>query len=106
MKQKDLVFLLASTAILVLAWIAFSVYYNLRTSTIPENINTQITPIQPVFDKKTLEALKQREKTVPVYKVESEPTPIQSGPTPIGSPSAESSLTEAEQATQGGGLSP
>ncbi|MBI3070384.1 MAG: hypothetical protein HYY87_03740 [Candidatus Levybacteria bacterium] len=99
MKQKDLVFLLASTAILVLAWIAFSVYYNLRTSTIPENINTQITPIQPVFDKKTLEALKQREKTVPVYKVESEPTPI-------GSPSAESSLTEAEQATQGGGLSP
>ena len=109
MKQKDLVFLLASTSILVLVWIVLSIYHNLAASTIPQTLETSISPIDPTFDKKTLETLKQRKRTVPVYKLESEslsPTPIQSEPTPISSPSAESSLSPEKQATQGGELLP
>lgn len=102
MKQKDLLFLLVSASILVFAWIAFSIYHNLATSTISQTLETSISPINPAFDKKTLEALKQREKVVPVYKLQNEPV----SPTPISSPSAESSLTLEKQATQGGGLLP
>lgn len=102
MKQKDLVFLLASASILVLLWIAFSIYHNLSMSTIPQTLETSISPIDPTFDKKTLETLKQRKKTVPVYTLESEPL----SPTPISSPSAEIPLNEEEQATQGGELLP
>lgn len=109
MKQKDILFLLVSASILVFAWIAFSIYHNLATSTISQTLETSISPINPAFDKKTLEALRKREKAVPVYKLQNEPvspTPIQSGPTPISSPSAESSLTTEKQATQGGELLP
>lgn len=102
MKQKDLVFLLASASILVLVWIAFSIYHNLATSTIPQTLETSISPISPTFDKKTLEGLKQRRKTVPVYTLENQPL----SPTPISSPSAEIPLNEEEQATQGGKLLP
>lgn len=102
MKQKDLVFLLASASILVLVWIVFSIYHNLATSTIPQTLETSISPIDSTFDKKTLEALKQRRKTVPVYTLESEPL----SPTPISSPSAEIPLNEEGQATQGGELLP
>ncbi|MDP3726873.1 MAG: hypothetical protein Q8Q96_00990 [bacterium] len=109
MKQKDLLFLLVSASSLVFAWIVFSIYHNLATPTISQTLETSISPINPAFDKKTLEALKRREKAVPVYKLQNEPlspTPIQSGPTPISSPSAESSLTPEKQATQEGELLP
>lgn len=102
MKQKDILFLLVSASILVFAWIAFSIYHNLATSTISQTLETSISPINPAFDKKTLEALRKREKAVPVYKLQNEPV----SPTPISSPSAESSLTTEKQATQGGELLP
>lgn len=102
MKQKDLLFLLVSASILVFAWIGFSIYHNLATSTISQTLETSISPINPAFDKKTLEALKRREKAVPVYTLQNESV----SPTPISSPSAESSLTTEKQATQGGGLLP
>lgn len=102
MKQKDFVFLLTSTSILVLIWIALSIYHNLATSTIPQTLETSISPIDPTFDKKTLKMLKQRSKTVPVYTLGNESL----SPTPIGSASAEIPLSEGEQATQGGELLP
>lgn len=67
MKQKDLLILLISAFILVIAWIIFSIYHNSVTSTIPQNLNVQIVPINSDFDSKTIKKLKERENIMPVY---------------------------------------
>lgn len=67
MKQKDLLFLVISTFIIVIAWIGFSIYHNSTTSTIPSQLNTQIIPIPPDFDTKTINTLKAREQVAPIY---------------------------------------
>lgn len=69
MKQKDILFLLASTLIVVLLWIIFSVYHNLAVTTISKSTTTQIIPISPDFDTKTIENLKKREKILPIYEI-------------------------------------
>ncbi|MCL4418928.1 hypothetical protein M1146_02370 [Patescibacteria group bacterium] len=69
MKQKDILFLLASTVIIVLLWIIFSVYHNLAVNTISTSTTMQIIPINPDFDTKTIENLKKREKILPIYEI-------------------------------------
>ncbi len=69
MKQKDIILILALTSIIVLAWIGFSIYHNLATSTISEVQSVNIKPINPTFDTKTIDALKKRDKVFPIYEL-------------------------------------
>ncbi len=83
MKQKDLLLLIVSFFILVVAYLGFSVYHNSVTSTIPEVLNIQITPISPSFDQKTIDNIKKRRVITPLYEINTAPTPVatQSGRT-------------------------
>lgn len=102
MKQKDLLILLISAFLLVIAWIIFSVYHNSITSTIPQNLNIQIVPINPDFDSKTIEKLKERKNIMPVYTAENQTQPEVSVTPIISSESA----NLQNQATPGGILNP
>lgn len=73
--KREVIYLLVSTFILVLAWIGFSVYDNYTTSTITPAVTFQIAPIQSSFDLQTIEAIKQRIKTPPLFEMERTATP-------------------------------
>lgn len=76
-KQKDILFILISSFILVAAWIAFNIYHIIVTSTIDQHIQYQLTPINPTFDQQTMQQLKTREDINPSF--ESQPIASESG---------------------------
>lgn len=69
MKHKDILFILISFFVLVVAWIGFNLYHKWATSTITEDLQQQIIPIAPDFDEKALEDLKKRTKVAPMYEL-------------------------------------
>lgn len=69
MKQKDILLLLIPFSLVVILYIVFSIYHNIVTSTIPEVLNIQITPISPDFDQKTIMDIKNREKVTPIFEI-------------------------------------
>lgn len=109
MKRKDILLILIPSFIFVLAWIGFSIYHNIVTSTISAPLSMQIAPIVPNFDTSVIESLKNREKISPVYQLSA---PTQNTPTPSPSPSptvpititSTPSATTTKQATSGGSL--
>lgn len=101
MKQKNILILVISAFVIVLAWIAFTVYHNLETSTIPDALSIKIIPINPTFDEKTIEKIKQRKKVAPLFQVVTSVTPMVSI-TPIALPSLQ---IPSPQASQSGGVS-
>ena len=90
MKQKDILYLLIPACLLTFAWIAFNIYHNSINSTIPEATTIQILPIKSSFDIQTINALKERQSTLPVFELRISPTPgpatqsatIEEAPTP------------------------
>lgn len=103
MKQKDILLLTASSFVLIIFWIIFSVYHNFVTSTIPEALNVQIAPINPVFDTKTIAALKQRTQVAPIY---SPIATVSAAPTPTIPSLSQSALiqnTSTQSAATGAG---
>lgn len=76
MKQKDILLLLIPFSLLVVLYIALSVYHNLVTSTISEAVNIQITPISPDFDQKTISNIRKREQLVPIFETAPQATPV------------------------------
>lgn len=92
MKQKDIIFLLISTVIIVLAWIIFSIHHQVASSTISKTLKDDIAPISAQFDMESIDSLKNRQG-VPVLDKRSFPTITPSpsiilSPTPSGSSSA------------------
>lgn len=79
MKQKDIILLVVPLFFLVLVWIIFSVYHNRVSSTIPETLNVQITPIEGSFDKRTINELKDRENLLPIFEATSSPSATEGG---------------------------
>lgn len=87
-KQKDLLYIAASSFIVTVAWVGFSIYHNMVTSTISENLQLQIQPIDPNFDKETLQKLKNRQAIQPAFETKTAPTePAETTPTPLLTPS-------------------
>jgi len=84
MKKNDILLILVPSFIFVLAWIGFSIYHNVVTSTISESLSMQITPITPTFDTSVIDSLKNREKVTPIYELS---IPVQNITVPA-SPSA------------------
>ena len=69
MKRKDFLIILILLFIFVIAWIAGSIYHSIATSTISQTTNQDISPINPSFDTKTVNDLKQREKINPSFEL-------------------------------------
>jgi hypothetical protein len=114
MKHKEIILLLSSVFIIIVAWAGFSIYHNLATSTTPENLEKVASPIKTVFDEPTINRLKERRQVSPLFEFDRPtptptptipiPTPTNS-PTPVASPSPTiGSLTPTE--SPGGGLTP
>ena len=96
MKHKDIILLLTSIFIVVVAWIGFSIYHNLATSTTPEILEKEALPIKSSFDEPTIKRLKERKQVSPLYQFDnplSTPTAPDLSPTIIPSPPASPSPT-------------
>ncbi len=78
MKHNDIFYILASGSLLIFVWIAFNIYHNAITSTIPATTVEQIAPIPATFDIQTLEKLKKREAVSPVFEIRISPIPTSS----------------------------
>ena len=105
MRKQQLIFLLSSTFLLVLAWISFNIYHNTVTSTIPASLGAQILPIPPTFDNSIINKIKSRKKIEPVYELKTALSPT-SSPTPSILPTITPSLvlSPTTTATRSGGL--
>lgn len=79
MKRKEAYILLLSTSVLIFAWVIFSILHSAISSTISENLNVQILPINPTFDVKTIEKLKKRVRVIPENTIDVTPSPISTG---------------------------
>ncbi len=71
MKQREVLLLVFSTFILIIAWIGFSIYHNLVSSTITKPVEEKIVPINPSFDTKTIDILKERRTIEPIFQTNS-----------------------------------
>lgn len=69
MKHREIYVLLISSFVLVVFWIAFSIYHNSVTSTIPATLNIQIIPINPNFNAKAISDIKTRQEITPLYQL-------------------------------------
>jgi hypothetical protein len=107
MKKKDIMLLLISGFIVVVAWIGFSIYHNYATSTISTTVGTQLQPIPGNFDTPTINNIKQRKKvTIDFSSLQVEestassvlPT-IPAATTPTTSPATESATPATGGAT-------
>lgn len=57
---KSLLYLAILTTVVVASWIGFSVYHNHTTSTISSDTSIRIAPIQPEFDRETIQSIKSK----------------------------------------------
>ncbi len=95
MKQKDLLFLLISSAILAGVWIVFTIIHNSLTSTINETVSHQIVPINNSFDNKTVQSLQNRLRVTPQNTLVGTDS-LTGVPTPTLAPVAELSPTQTQ----------
>ncbi|MEK7605100.1 MAG: hypothetical protein AAB478_01105 [Patescibacteria group bacterium] len=65
-QQKNLLFIVIPSTILIILWIIFGVYNRAVTSTISSSQQIAINPIAPVFDTSVLELLKKRAVVTPL----------------------------------------
>lgn len=72
MKNKDITLILVSIFIVISAWVTFNIIHSGAQSTISEDLNRNIIPINPNFDTKTIDALKKRTIVSPIYSLSSE----------------------------------
>lgn len=105
MKQRDILFLLASTCVVVFAWIAFTIVHNSLTSTISSATSEAIAPIEPNFDITTLKKMKTRIVVSPAFTISAIPTiSLTPTATPTPLPPLNVASASATLASQGGTL--
>lgn len=109
MKKNDLLFLSIAIFLLVFAWTVFNIYHKAVKSTISQTINTQIIPINPNFDTKTLDQLKKRQKITPILEMKKNLSEKENPQEAASKPSVNItplplSSSSASQSTQGGTL--
>ncbi len=99
MKQKGNRLILIPSLILILFWIAFSIYHNLVSSTISETLNVQISAISPSFDSQTIQALRARKQFTPLYSISAPSQPAAASPSSSTSSTGSATIGNAKQAT-------
>lgn len=81
-RQQDILFILISSFVLVIIWIGFNIYHIYITSTISEEIQLQLDPIDGSFDQATIKKLRTREQINPLYQLASSSATAQPTPEP------------------------
>jgi hypothetical protein len=106
-RQNDILFILISSFIVVVAWIGFNIYHIYVTSTISEDVQAQLTPITGSFDTQTLQQLKSRDKVNPKFERNAAasqsavtPAPTQQPDEPAVSPGPAEASDTASSAAQ------
>lgn len=89
MKERNLVFILASSTILAMAWIGFAIYHTSVTSTIDQELSIQIQPIAPVFNQAAIKNILNRNDTEPTFEIKG----LNKRPTPTTEPADDTSTT-------------
>lgn len=95
--QKDILYISISSFILVVAWVSFNIYHTYTTTTISEDLQMQIIPIDRDFDTTTIQQLQTRSKVAPFNEVK-DPL-INVTPTPQPASSSAETLRETETET-------
>ena len=72
--RMDVLFLAISFFAIVALWIASNLYHEWVTTTITEDLQMQIIPIQAKFDTTTIDRLKTRNKTIPLFELDATTT--------------------------------
>ncbi len=101
MKQKDLLFLLISSSILVVIWIIFNILHHSLTSTITDTVGQELNPIAKTFDQTTFDILKKRQKVTPVVAITIIPS-ITPSPTPLPITPVQPISSESAKQASGG----
>lgn len=78
MKQKNILILLVLTFVTVAVWIGTNIYHIIVTSTVDEELQEQIVPINPNFDDATIQKLKNRINAEPLYEYRQIASPVPS----------------------------
>ena len=93
MKQKDIFYIVVSSFIVVVIWIAANLWHIQNASKLSETVIKQSSPITPSFDTGTLAKLKERSQAAPLFTIKRAsqaatltPSPI---PTSIPTPTLE-----------------
>lgn len=86
-RHKDILFILISSFVVVVAWIGFNIHHIYVTSTISEELQLQLAPIDARFDTDTIQRLKSRQRVNPAF--EKQETASPSAPSPAVQPSIE-----------------
>jgi hypothetical protein len=94
-KQKDILFVLISSFILVVLWIGFNIYHIWVTSTISEDLQLKLTPIVGSFDTATIQKLKNRVQIEPAYERQASAKTETISPTPTLPITPEAATTSA-----------
>lgn len=115
-RQHDILFILVSSFIVVVAWIGFNIYHIYATSTISQHIQYQLTPVSPSFNQQVIQQLKNREDVNPLFEQQgvasqsasiSQASSLSSGelPTPSVIPNASqsSSIAPSSETSNGQG---
>lgn len=71
--QKDIFYIAISSLVLAVLWVGFSIYHAYVDSTITPALQTQIEPIEPIFNTQVIQELKSRRGVIPVFELESLP---------------------------------
>lgn len=106
-RQKDILFIFISSFIVVVAWISFNIYHIWATSTLNPDVQSELTPIIPVFDPQVINQLKTRESIQPLF--QSQQTPSTLSPTPpllSSTPTPTSLLSSPQTASNASQLAP
>ena len=108
MKQKDILLIIVPTFVVIVFWIIFSIYHSFISSTISQPLDTQIKPIAPTFDTKTLDDLKNRSRVDPVYDLSGNATSsanVSAEASPTPTPQTESLVGNSLESTQSANVS-
>ncbi len=99
--QKDILFIIISSFIVVLVWIGFNIHHVLVTSTIEEEIQLHLEPINGAFDTQTIHQTKNRLRVDPLYEKTGnvQPTPLRNVTEPSSSPRPEQTIMPTKQVT-------
>jgi len=105
-QQKNLLYILVPSTILVILWILFSVYNKSVTTTISSTQTQEIKSISPIFQSAVLSNLGKRQSIEPIFSIESVPTDegTDSGSLSLTPSPASSSAGQTTDATNSGGI--
>lgn len=70
--QKDILIVSISTFGVVMLWVIFNFIHTSVTSTVSNDLQIQIVPIEGKFDTNTIDKLKNREKVSPIFEISSQ----------------------------------